>query len=138
MLTIALIILSGAAKDVSAQFANPVLTAATPDMVQAGSPAVPVTISGTNFLTSSVVRWNGFDRPTIFINATTLSVNIPAADFAVAGTANLTVFNPPPQGGPTGSTSNALTFAVIESVPLTPVITSINPNSANAGSQAFV
>ena len=64
---------------------------------------------GSNFVTGSVVRWNGSNRPTTSngsING--LIAQISASDVAAAGTATVTVFNPPPGGG----SSNALTFAI--------------------------
>jgi YVTN family beta-propeller protein len=64
---------------------------------------------GNNFVAGSVVRWNGTDRPTTSngsINA--LTAQISASDIAAAGTAAVTVFNPPPGGG----SSNSLTFTI--------------------------
>jgi len=65
--------------------------------------------TGGIFAAGSVVRWNGSDRPTASngsVNA--LVAQISASDIATAGTASVTVFNPPPGGG----TSNALTFTI--------------------------
>jgi YVTN family beta-propeller protein len=63
---------------------------------------------------SSVVRWNGSNRPTTYqptsstgsVNAVTAQMT--ASDIATAGTAVVTVFNP----GPGGGSSNALTFTI--------------------------
>lgn len=55
-----------------------------------------------------MVRWNGANRTTTFVSSTQLQAAIPASDIATAGTAQVTVFNPPPGG----NTSNALTFNV--------------------------
>jgi len=65
-------------------------------------------VTGTNFISSSVVRWNGGDRSTTFGSSTQLQAQITAADIGTAGTASVTVFNPAPGGG----TSNAGTFTV--------------------------
>jgi YVTN family beta-propeller protein len=68
-----------------------------------------LTITGLNFVASSVVRWNGTDRPTALDTNSLgkiLSAQISASDIAAAGTATVTVFNPAPGGG----TSNSLTF----------------------------
>src|SRR5271154_3455011 len=68
-----------------------------------------LTVVGTNFDPSSVVRWNGSDRPTTSngtING--LFAQISASDIAAAGTAAVTVFNP----GPGGGSSNSLTFTI--------------------------
>jgi hypothetical protein len=66
-------------------------------------------VSGLNFVASSVVRWNGTDRPTTLDSNSLgkiLTAQISASDIAAAGTAAVTVFNPPPGGG----SSNSLTF----------------------------
>src|SRR5579872_1261694 len=71
--------------------------------------SVQLQVVGTNFVASSVVRWNGSDRPTTSngsING--LIAQISASDVASAGTAAVTVFNP----GPGGGSSNALTFTI--------------------------
>jgi YVTN family beta-propeller protein len=68
-----------------------------------------LTVVGDNFVPGSVVRWNGSDRPTTgngSING--LIAQISPSDIAAAGTATVTVFNPPPGGG----TSNSLTFTI--------------------------
>src|SRR5262249_45011541 len=65
-------------------------------------------VNGTNFINGSVVRWNGANRITTFINGTSLSAAIPASDIANAGSANVTVFNPTPGGG----TSQSLLFNI--------------------------
>jgi 6-phosphogluconolactonase (cycloisomerase 2 family) len=62
---------------------------------------------GSNFVTSSVVRWNGSDRPTTSDAVNGLVAQISASDVASAGTAAVTVFNP----GAGGGSSNALSFA---------------------------
>jgi YVTN family beta-propeller protein len=67
-----------------------------------------LTVSGLNFEASSVVRWNGSDRPTTFDSNQVLIAQISASDIAAAGTAAVTVFNP----GPGGGISNASTFTI--------------------------
>jgi 6-phosphogluconolactonase (cycloisomerase 2 family) len=65
-------------------------------------------VVGQNFVASSVVRWNGSDRPTTFYSTSQLSAQISASDIAATGTATVTVFNPAPGGG----SSNASTFTI--------------------------
>jgi YVTN family beta-propeller protein len=68
-----------------------------------------LTVVGNNFVASSVVRWNGSDRPTTGNGSVNgLIAQISASDIAAAGTATVTVFNPAPGGG----TSNSLTFTI--------------------------
>ncbi len=68
-------------------------------------------VAGANFVDSSVVRWNGADRPTTLDSnslGSILTAQISASDIAAAGTAAVTVFNPAPGGG----SSNSSTFTI--------------------------
>jgi hypothetical protein len=58
----------------------PTITRINPTTVNAGSSAFTLTITGANFVNGAVVRWNGDDCPTTFVNGTTLTANIPAKD----------------------------------------------------------
>src|SRR4029434_3316732 len=108
---------------------DPRINSITPNFAVAGGPGFTLTVSGFNFVSGSVVRWNGANRTTTVVNSFQLSATIASGDIAAAGTVSVTVFNPPPGGG----SSNALEF-FIQPVPR---ITSINPASALAGGAAF-
>lgn len=108
----------------------PTLTSITPNSATAGGSAFTLNLTGTNFIAGSIVRWNGSDRTTTFVSATSLQASITAADIANAGTASVTVFNPAPGGG----TSGGQTFTINNPVPTT---TSITPSSVTAGGSAF-
>lgn len=108
----------------------PTTTALNPTSAIAGGASLTLTVTGTNFVNGSVVRWNGSDRPTTFVSATQLTAALTASDLATAGTASVTVFNPAPGGG----TSNAQSFTINNPVP---TLTALNPNTANAGSQSL-
>ena len=86
----------------------PTITGLNPSSATPGGPGFTLTVNGTGFIASSVVRWKGVDRPTTYVNSTQLTADIAAADIAAAGTASVTVFNPTPGGG----TSNAASFFV--------------------------
>ncbi|HEX8190549.1 MAG TPA: IPT/TIG domain-containing protein, partial [Pyrinomonadaceae bacterium] len=86
----------------------PQVGAVTPAAVDAGGSGFTLTVDGANFVNGSVVRWNGAGRPTNFVSATRLTADIPAADIAAEGSAQVTVVNPAPDGG----TSNALTVQI--------------------------
>ncbi|MBI4481706.1 MAG: IPT/TIG domain-containing protein, partial [Acidobacteria bacterium] len=86
----------------------PVISSLNPSSATAGGSAFTLAVAGTNFVSGSVVRWNGQNRTTTFVSATQVNAAIPASDIAAAGTASVTVFNPAPGGG----TSNALTFTI--------------------------
>jgi len=96
----------------------PALTAIAPETASAGGVAFTLTVTGSNFVQGSVVRWNGNARTTNFVSATSLTAAVTAADIAAGGTAAVTVFNPTPGGG----TSVARTFTVTASGTPVPVI----------------
>jgi len=111
---------------------NPAPTLATISPLQAvaGSSGFTLVATGTGFVPGvTVLRWNGAPRATTVINGTQLNAQILASDLTTPGTVQVTVFNPEPSGG----TSNALSFAIINPLP---VISSINPSDAPIGSQA--
>jgi hypothetical protein len=87
----------------------PEIASLSPALAVAGSGSFELTVNGANFVQSSVVRFHGADRPTTFVSSAQLKAQIPAADVAAAGSAPITVFNPPPNGG----ASNAATFTIV-------------------------
>lgn len=94
----------------------PIVSGISPTSATAGSPAFTLTVNGTNFISSSVVQWNGAAQPTSIVSSTQVTAQIPATNIVSAGTANVTVTNPAPGGG----VSNTVTFT-------------INPPSQNIG-----
>ncbi len=110
----------------------PTISVLSPSVTTAGEPAFTLTVVGLNFVSSSVVGWNGSDRPTAFISASQVSAQIPASDIAAAGTAAITVFNPAPGGG----ASNSLTFTITTDNP-TPTIAALSRSSTVVGGPAF-
>jgi hypothetical protein len=88
--------------------ANPTPTESslTPASAQAGSGAFMLTVTGSGFVSSSVVEWNGTPLATTFTSSTSLTASVPAQDVSTAGSANVTASSPAPGGG----SSSALTF----------------------------
>lgn len=86
------------------QGANPVpqAIALSPSSVEAGGGGFILTVDGSSFVSGSIVRWNGLDRPTSFVSPMRLTASISAADIASPATISITVFNPPPGGGTSG------------------------------------
>lgn len=117
------------------QAARPIprIAALNPDTMMAGSPGFTLTVTGTNFVSDSVVRWNGEDRPTTFVGSTQLTASISTADIAQKGTAQVNVFTPPAGGG----LSNGVAFTIAEQINPAPTLTSLNPSSVLAGGPAF-
>jgi len=116
----------------SLQGDNPVpsLGSLVPNSATAGGPAFTLTVNGSNFVNGSVVRWNGANRTTTFVNSNQVTASIPASDIAAPGSANVTVFNPAPGGG----TSNTLSFSIVNPVP---AITSLQPDTLPATGPQF-
>ncbi len=110
----------------------PALTGISPNSALINTGAFTLTVDGTGFAPSSVVRWNGQNRTTIYVSGTQLTASIPSSDLTSAGSAQVTVFSPAPGGG----TSNSQTFTINQPNPV-PAISSLSPNSANEGSPAF-
>jgi hypothetical protein len=116
-----------------AQNPRPNLTSISPTAANTGEGAFTLTVNGSSFISSSVVRWNGMDRPTTFVSSVRLTAAIPASDIAADGTAQVTVFNPPPGGG----TSSPATFTI--SAPAALAINStLLPPSAGGKNYEFV
>jgi hypothetical protein len=111
----------------------PVLSGVSPSSAIAGSAALTVTASGSSFVSSSTIVWNGAVLPTTYVSGTSLTAQIPASDLGSAGTATLAVQTPAPGGG----TSSALNFAISTPPNPTPNATSLSPSSAIAGGPAF-
>jgi 6-phosphogluconolactonase (cycloisomerase 2 family) len=90
----------------------PTIQVLFPSCIPAGEQSFQLQVAGpypgSNFVTGSVVRWNGSDRPTTSDAINGLVAQISASDVAAAGTAAVTAFNP----GPGGGSSNALTFTI--------------------------
>lgn len=104
----------------------PAIAQISPTSAAIGDPGVTLGLTGSNFLPSSVVRWNGADRPTTFINGSRLSAAIPASDLTTSGPVQVLVFNPPPAGG----ASNTVVFNIVNPVP---VLSGFSPSAVPAG-----
>ncbi len=110
----------------------PTVTSVSPNTATAGSAAQTLTIAGTNFLLTSdpsggsQVRWNTTTQTNLSvtnITATQIQATVPAAQLATAGTATVTVYNPPAPPLPApcavncsgfggGGTSNGSSFTI--------------------------
>lgn len=104
----------------------PVLTNLDPGSTGVGSDALTLTVSGSNFVAGSVVRWNGADRSTRYLSDRRLTAQLLRTDFLQAGQSAVAVYNPPPGGG----VSNALTFVITNPAPRLDLLL---PASAVAG-----
>ena len=116
----------------------PTITSISPNTAQAGSASVTITITGTNFISgssaanSSQVNWNTTTQTTITptsITSTQIQVTVPTASaptlLAAAGSATVTVYNPPAPPLPSpcvvncsgfggGGSSNGVPFTITD------------------------
>lgn len=87
---------------------TPVLTSLTPSTIEAQSSTFTLEITGTDFLPSTVVRVNGVNRTTTYVDGDTLEVSIFDSELLTEGELSITAVNPTPGGG----VSNALAFEI--------------------------
>ncbi len=111
----------------------PAISGLSPATTTAGGSAFTLTVNGSNFVAGSVLRWNGSDRSTTYVNGGQLTATITSADIAAAGSATVTVYNPAPGGGSSGGSN----FTIGGAPNPAPGISSLSPSSANAGSAGF-
>ena len=69
---------------------------------------VTITVFGNGFVQGSTVRWNGYDKPTTYIDSGTLKAQLSYSDLNNGGNYPITVWNPAPGGG----FSNGVSFTV--------------------------
>lgn len=91
----------------------PSIASMSPTATTAGTSAFTLAVSGTAFIPTSALNWNGTALTTSYVSATQLTAVVPASDVVASGTAQVTVTTPTPGGG----TSSALTFTINPAVP---------------------
>jgi len=89
-------------------FLNPLL----PSAGVPGGSTLTLMVTGTGFVSGSVVDWNGAALTTTFVSNSKLSATVPSADLATPATATITVVSPAPGGG----VSNAEYFEIENAV----------------------
>ena len=99
----------------------PTIATLSPASATAGGAAFVLTVNGTNFGTKAVVNWNGVAQTanTTYVSGSQLTVAVPAAAIATAGTITVTVTNPGTpgtgmygSGGTLPETSSPMDFTV--------------------------
>ncbi len=78
----------------------PTLTTISPTSATEGDSDFTITATGTDFISSSTIDWDGTPLTTTYVSATELTANVPSVNLN-AGTANVTVTSPTPGGGTT-------------------------------------
>lgn len=107
----------------------PTISLLRPASAVAGGPGFILSVAGSDFVQGARVLWNSNPRTTTLRNERELLAAIDASDVAIAGTAQVTVLNPPPGGGP----SSPMPFTILAGRP------AVNPggmvNAASFGGQ---
>lgn len=114
----------------------PAATSISPSTAAAGSAGFTLSVYGNGFLPGSTIQWNGsVGQPpiaTTWVSANQLTVPIPAADVAFAGDTGVTVVNPAPGGG----TSGSATFTITGNIPSNVSFVAPNGSDMNPGTIA--
>ena len=106
----------------------PTITTISPSSAAAGSSDLQITVTGSGFVPSTALTWNGTTLTASFVSAAQLKATIPAADLAQGSAATIAAKNPAPNGG-----TSSVKFDVNAPAPL---ITSIAPRIVKPGSAA--
>jgi 6-phosphogluconolactonase (cycloisomerase 2 family) len=114
---------------------SPIISSISPSNIPASGNPFNLTVSGSNFVTSSFVNFNGAPLATSFQSPEQITAEIAATDAAVQGAVTITVTTPS-NGVTGGGTSNAV-ILTIGPVETQPVVSSISPTSATGGGAAF-
>jgi hypothetical protein len=110
--------------------AIPSVTQVSPNSAFAGSGDLTVTITGANFINSSVASFGAIALKTTVNSSTQITAVIPAGLMASGAVNNVTVSNPAPGGG----TSGAAAFTVNNPQPS---VTSVSPNPVHGSDSVF-
>ena len=102
---------------------SPTLTSLSVDTVEAFEPGFTLVLTGLDFQAGSVVRVDGVDRATVFIDDTTLTIEITAAELLTPTVLAISVNNPAPGGGD----SLGLPLTVADPIP---ELTGVTPDTA--------
>ena len=113
----------------------PGLSSLNPPTVVAGASGFTLQVNGSNFVSNSVVNFNGSARPTTFLSATQLTIQILTGDISNSGAVTITVTNPA-TGSSGVATSNPLTMTIL-AANIQPVVGALSPASTTAGGPAF-
>ena len=101
---------------------SPTIASVSPSVELVNSSSSVVTVTGTNFVSTTAININGSARPTTYTSATQVSATLTAADLSAAGTLSLTAVNPTPGGGTSAAASLAVNNPPIGAIQLNPSV----------------
>lgn len=113
------------------QTGNPVptISSVSPQSAIENGSAFTLTVTGTNFISSSTISFGGQMEPTAFLGATHLTAAVPASAITAVGPVTVLVTNPGPGGGIASANFSVLIPA--------PTVSSIIPAGAIVASPGF-
>ncbi len=114
---------------------SPIVSSISPSSVTAGGDSFTLTVNGSNFVTSSVLNFNGTALTTTYVSPAQITAAIPASDILTGGTASITVINPA-NGVSGGGSSSPVTLTILPAS-TQPTVSNLIPASATAGTPAF-
>jgi trimeric autotransporter adhesin len=101
---------------------SPTISSVSPSVELVNSSSPVVTVTGTNFVSTTAIDINGSARPTTYTSATQASATLTAADLSAAGTLSLTAVNPTPGGGTSAGVSVTVNNPPIGAIQLNPSV----------------
>jgi hypothetical protein len=110
---------------------QPVVKSVNPVSIVAGSSAVTLEVTGSGFVPSSVVNWNGVPLATTLLSSTELQATLPSPNVAGSSANMVTVTNGSPGGGGSGQTPLNVTSPL-------PVLSAISPKLVPTGAPATI
>ncbi len=114
---------------------TPVISSISPSTAIAGGISFTLFVLGSNFISSSVINFNGAPIATSYSSPNVVLAEILQSQILAQGTASISVTSPS-NGVPGGGTSNTVTLPIVPSIgPLS--VLGISPTSATAGGPAF-
>ncbi len=125
--------------NVTVFYATPVISSISPTSVSSNGPTFTLTVNGSNFYSGSIIDFDnnttfyGSVLQTTFVSPTQLTGIVPGVAFELPGSYSVIVIGPPPDY----SASNIVNIPVNVGTYPVPILGSINPSSAIAGSFPF-
>jgi trimeric autotransporter adhesin len=104
----------------------PTVTSVSPSTVPVSAAATTITVTGTNFTSSSVVQVAGVTEPTTYVSATQLSATVPASVLGTGSLLPIAVLN----GSTTSASGPAINLEVDNPAP---TISSFSPSAILTG-----
>jgi hypothetical protein len=113
----------------------PAIATLSPGFARNGAAALTLTVTGSSFVSTSVVYWGTTALATQFVSATQITAQLPASALAGAGITPVSVQNPAPGGG----TSNSYQFEVDSgNAAAAPTFASTTASVAAGGTASYV